>query len=225
MKSLLSVGDMKKPFGIFWMFVFTICLSGCWRRIIVEWKKDISHIRLCTYRPKKEGFCDVLGDMFMECVSHGNNGQFFTPIHVADLMACMGGNRLKPKQSVCDSCCGSGRMLLSAVKKCAEENDGGRLFCYGSDIDLICVKMTVVNLMMNSVPGEVAWMNTLTMQHWRSYHIDLQLIAGVWLPILKITEAGDTSFIRKLENAMEDNSELKRSIQSNARATQLTFDF
>ncbi|MGE9300106.1 hypothetical protein [Parabacteroides distasonis] len=38
-----------------------------------------------------EGFCDVLGDMFMECVSHGNNGQFFTPIHVADLMACMGG--------------------------------------------------------------------------------------------------------------------------------------
>ncbi len=49
--------------------------------------------------------------------------------------------------------------------------------------------------------------------------------AGVWLPILKITEAGDTSFIRKLENAMEDNSELKRSIQSNARATQLTFDF
>lgn len=172
-----------------------------------------------------EGFCDVLGDMFMECVSHGNNGQFFTPIHVADLMACMGGNRLKPKQSVCDSCCGSGRMLLSAVKKCAEENDGGRLFCYGSDIDLICVKMTVVNLMMNSVPGEVAWMNTLTMQHWRSYHLDLQLIAGVWLPILKITEAGDTSFIRKLENAMEDNSELKRSIQSNARATQLTFDF
>jgi hypothetical protein len=172
-----------------------------------------------------EGFCDVLGDMFMECVSHGNNEQFFTPIHVADLMACMGGNRLKPKQSVCDSSCGSGRMLLSAVKKCAEENDGGRLFCYGSDIDLICVKMTVVNLMMNSVPGEVAWMNTLTMQHWRSYHIDLQLIAGVWLPILKITEAGDTSFIRKLENAMEDNSELKRSIQSNARATQLTFDF
>lgn len=123
-----------------------------------------------------EGFCDVLGDMFMECVSHGNNGQFFTPIHVADLMACMGGNRLKPKQSVCDSCCGSGRMLLSAVKKCAEENDGGRLFCYGSDIDLICVKMTVVNLMMNSVPSEVTWMNTLTMQHWRSYHIDLQLM-------------------------------------------------
>ena len=73
--------------------------------------------------------------------------------------------------------------------------------------------------------GDVYKRQTLTMQHWRSYHIDLQLIAGVWLPILKITEAGDTSFVRKLENAMEDNSELKRSIQSNARATQLTFDF
>ena len=108
-------------------------------------------------------------------------------------------------------------------KKCAEENDGGRLFCYGSDIDLICVKMTVVNLMMNSVPGEVAWMNTLTMQHWRSYHIDLQLIAGVWLPILKITKAGDTSFIRKLENVMEDNSEMKTSIQSKQSVNHVIF--
>ena len=33
------------------------------------------------------------------------------------------------------------------------------------------------------------------------------------------------SFVRKLENGNGGNSELKRSIQSNARATQLTFDF
>ena len=25
--------------------VFTICLSGCWQRITVEWKKDISHLK------------------------------------------------------------------------------------------------------------------------------------------------------------------------------------
>lgn len=29
----------EEAFRDFWMFVFTICLSGCWRRIIVEWKK------------------------------------------------------------------------------------------------------------------------------------------------------------------------------------------
>lgn len=84
-----------------------------------------------------EGFCDVLGDMFMECVSHGNNGQFFTPIHVADLMACMGENRLKPKQSVCDSCCGSGRMLLSAVKNVRKRMmEEGFLLWLGHRFDL-----------------------------------------------------------------------------------------
>ena len=97
MKSLLSVGDMKKPFGIFWMF----CLYYLSVRMLVEDYRRVEK----RYKPSEmevfvqmfyrvseysEGFCDVLGDMFMECVSHGNNGQFFTPIHVADLMACMG---------------------------------------------------------------------------------------------------------------------------------------
>ena len=35
----------EEAFRDFWMFVFTICLSGCWQRITVEWKKDISHMK------------------------------------------------------------------------------------------------------------------------------------------------------------------------------------
>ena len=37
-----------------------------------------------------KGLHDVLGDLFMELVSHGKNGQFFTPQHICDFMAvCM----------------------------------------------------------------------------------------------------------------------------------------
>ena len=98
MKSLLSVGDMKKPFGIF----FDVCLyylsvgmlAEDYRRVEKERYEPCEIRRLFVqmfHRVSEysEGFCDVLGDMFMECVSHGNNGQFFTPVHVADLMACM----------------------------------------------------------------------------------------------------------------------------------------
>lgn len=35
----------EEAFRDFWMFVFTICLSGCWQKITVEWKKDISHMK------------------------------------------------------------------------------------------------------------------------------------------------------------------------------------
>ena len=53
-----------------------------------------------------EGFCDVLGDMFMECVSHGNNGQFFTPIpelltHEQQLLAGVSHHVAKEGAQVC----------------------------------------------------------------------------------------------------------------------------
>lgn len=68
-------------------------------------------------------------------------------------------DELTPEQSVCDPTCGSGTLLLAAAKTCADKNQGRRPRCFGSDIDIICVKMAVVNMLMNSIPGEIAWMN------------------------------------------------------------------
>ena len=139
-----------------------------------------------TVADHSEGFSDVLGDIFMEYISHGHNGQFFTPQHVSDLMAEVTCGCIRPGQSVYDPTCGSGRMLLSAVRSLNRKDPNGRIFCYGSDIDLTCVKMTAINMLMNSIPGEIAWMNTLTMEHWRSYRTGLMRIGNVWLPTLKI---------------------------------------
>lgn len=49
----------------------------------------------------------------------------------------------------------------------------------GSDIDLNCVKMAAVNLLMNTIPGEVAWMDALTLEYWRSYKIELVSVCVV----------------------------------------------
>lgn len=125
-----------------------------------------------------------------------------------------------------DCCCGSGRMLLSATKCYTKKNSGNRPFCYGADLSLSCVKMTTVNMLMNSIPGEIAWMNSLTLEHWRSYKIDLVLIAGMWLPSIKVLEAGQTCFLIKLKKTVENQTEeLKERLKKSVEAKQLTLVF
>lgn len=170
-------------------------------------------------------FEDILGEIYMEYVSRGQHGQYFTPVHVADMLAlCSGADSLRPEQSICDPCCGSGRMLLSSAKFCARNNNNRRPYCCGSDLDLTCVKMTVVNMMLNSIPGEIVWMDTLALEHWRSYHIDLILINGFWLPTLKITGAGETTFIQRFEKTKNNIQKVQVPTEV-VQPLQLTFDF
>lgn len=147
-----------------------------------------------------EGFKDALGDLFMEHVSHGNNGQFFTPEPLCQFMSLATGvDELKPGQSMCDPTCGSGRMLLAAAKIAAEKGNRN-IWLYGSDLDLTCCKMAALNMLVNSMQGEIAHMNTITMDHYQSWHIRKMLSKdGHWLPYFYLTGAGQTDFITRLD--------------------------
>src|SRR5690606_4923553 len=141
-----------------------------------------------------EGFVDALGDLFMECVSYGRNGQFFTPQPICDMMAhVVHSANLEDGMSVCDPACGSGRTLLSIAKL------NRRLKFFGADNDLTCVKMATLNMLVNSMEGEIAWMNTLHMEHYRSYSIKNVQYGSHFLPVLTILEKGNTSFISRLK--------------------------
>jgi type I restriction-modification system DNA methylase subunit len=64
-----------------------------------------------------EGFCDPLGELYMQAISNGHNGQYFTPTPKCDMMATMSlGESSTLGQTVCDPTCGSGRMWLAAAK-------------------------------------------------------------------------------------------------------------
>lgn len=146
-----------------------------------------------------EGFYDALGDLFMDCVSFGRNGQFFTPQPICDMMATMlYGDDLKDGRSVSDCACGSGRMLLAMAKM------NRRLKFYGADNDNICAKMAALNMLVNSMKGEIAWMNTLTMEHYRSYHINLVLTGTHYLPVLTITGKNETYMIERVKKSFEE---------------------
>ena len=102
------------------------------------------------YGEAAENYHDPLGDIFMNRISHGHNGQFFTPEHICDFMA-----RITDPQaeSIADPCCGSGRLLLAGLKVSRE--NGFEPLLYANDLSITCSKMTLLNLLINCADGEV----------------------------------------------------------------------
>ena len=123
-----------------------------------------------------EGYHDCFGDIFMDRISHGENGQFFTPETVCEFMAGV----TDPKgETIHDCCCGSGRLPLAGLKKSRE--NGREPWLYGSDIDRRCCRMTLLNFCLNSVRGEVVHMDALMLEQWAAWHIDRVMIQGKWM--------------------------------------------
>ena len=132
---------------------------------------------LKAYGELAEGYHDPLGEMFMERISHGNNGQFFTPEHICDFMAEI----TDPVgESINDPTCGSGRLLLSGLKK-ARKN-GQEPVLNGNDLSYTCARMTLLNLLINCARGDVSCGDGLMLKtkNFLFYHID-RVWVGTWV--------------------------------------------
>ncbi|WP_442267629.1 N-6 DNA methylase [Tenacibaculum sp. ZS6-P6] len=113
-------------------------------------------------------YSDILGEYFTQSITKGQNGQFFTPTHVCEMMAQMTVPNLEEEgKRILDPACGSGRMPLAAAKI----NHKNEFF--GADNDQTCAKMATLNFFLNGLKGEVAWMNSLTMEWYGSWQINM----------------------------------------------------
>lgn len=168
-----------------------------------------------------DDYFDILGDIFMEHLSFGRNGQFFTPPEICDMMAQMTylNNPIQSDKitTVMDCACGSGRTLLSAAKI-----NRNQIF-YGSDIDITCVKMAVVNLSLNSLKGEIHWMNTISMEHYGSFCIHVEPITR--LPYIITLPADKSLSVNAVKNAAQNMPDHQRKlVQSQAKQLNLFDD-
>lgn len=102
---------------------------------------------------------DPFGDLYMSLTSMGtqqSQGQFFTPVHICDLMVmCTDTGEKKTGQRIGDPTCGSGRLLLAYHVR----NLGNYLV--GEDINRTCCLMTVCNMLIHGCVGEVIWHDSL----------------------------------------------------------------
>ena len=72
---------------------------------------------------------------------------------------------------------------------------------YGADVDVNCAKMAVINLCLNGMFGEIAWMNSLTNQYFGGWQI-VPTIKGI-PRIQKITMKESYIYFNRLEDKNE----------------------
>lgn len=119
---------------------------------------------------------DLLGELYMMLeISNKNNGQFFTPYNVCELMSnitTVDKKRLTKqiKQNgyvtINDCACGAGATLISATEQCKSMfkrlNYQNHIMVVGQDIDITCVHMCYIQLALHGIAGYVIHGNTLT---------------------------------------------------------------
>lgn len=130
---------------------------------------------------KHNEWYDALGELYMSYIAgkgkKSSKGQFFSPMHICDLMTAIVGP--SEGNSVLDNACGSGRMLLSAHVK------NPRLYCCAQDIDYLCCLMTVCNFIIHGVNGEVVWGDGLDPSDYRQGWRTNELLNVIGVPCVR----------------------------------------
>lgn len=174
--------------------------------------KAFAHLQITM---KKEN-SDVLGEVYMQWnMNNKYRGQFFTPTHVASMMAHI----LNPKGKVLDPCCGSGVLLIEAIKTmdCQTINEAK---IFGQDIDLTCVKMCALNLLFFNVNGFVIWGNSLTYECNKVYQTMRSPLGGSIRELIgSDLEAFRESYSASLKRALSESSN-QRNINNTATASE-----
>lgn len=121
---------------------------------------------------------DILGDIYHSLrLNNEWNGQFFTPDHVARLMAKLS-NPVSESDSdegyvtINEPTCGSGTMVIACIWEMKKRGFDYRnkAFFVAQDIDIRCVWMAYIQLTLYQIPAVVIHSNTLTMEAWSYWY-------------------------------------------------------
>ena len=130
------------------------------------------YLRVMREQIERHEWYDAWGDLFMELTPKGGaRGQFFTPANICDLLAESTVNTAEEPTKLCgafgrrvligDPAAGSSRCLLAADARYVRDKVR-RPYLVAEDVDLMCCKMSAVNMMVHGCFGEVICHNTLT---------------------------------------------------------------
>jgi type I restriction enzyme M protein len=149
-------------------------ISKCLGLLIAEYENEV----------QSGTWTDALGHTFEEINSTSVAqalGQFFTPVHICNLMAQLVSDENGGRIS--DPSCGSGRNLIAHKFKNIEVSS--KSFYYAQDLDRRCVLMSIINLFLYGMHGVVLHQNTLSMEIYGGYYIsDPRVHVGV-IPLSK----------------------------------------
>lgn len=133
---------------------------------------------------------DLLGELFHSLnLSNSRNGQFFTPIHIAEFMAeAMLGPKCteieeKGHVTLCEPTCGSGVMVIAAANSLYKNhyNPSQNMCVLACDNDIRCAKMAYIQLSYLGIPAVVVHGDSLAMQEYTRFYTPVYMIGGwIW---------------------------------------------
>ena len=142
---------------------------------------------------------DLLGEVFHSLnLSNSRNGQFFTPMHVAEAMAKMLIGKKdkdiaeKGHLTLCEPTCGSGVMVIAAANALYENhyNPTQNLCVLACDNDIRCARMAYIQLSYLGIPAVVVHGDSLAMQEYARFYTPVYMIGGwIWREPLTIANA------------------------------------
>ena len=141
------------------------------------------------------GLVDVLGEFYSRCIS---KGRFILPQDYHDLLPGLlrvDGHVFR----VGDLNCKTGRSLLAAAKL------GRNIRLYGADADLNFVRITLLNLCLNGLLGEVAWFNARENQFYDAWLVDLDYKGK---PVIRHLPLDNSLLYQKAECGFTDSKKL-----------------
>lgn len=138
---------------------------------------------------------DVLGETYMQLgIANRDQGQFFTPYGVAQLIASMQINDApaqlltRPFLTVYEPACGAGAMVIAMTQALAAQGIEyqTKVHVTADDISAIAVHMSYVQLSLLGVPAVVNRRNSLTLEHFDTWPTPAHVLDG-WARKLELT--------------------------------------
>lgn len=152
---------------------------------------------------------DILGELFHSLnLSNSRNGQFFTPIHIARMMAKI---TLQPGEidksekgyvTICEPSCGSGVMLIAQANALYEKNysPSHHMCVLAVDNDIRCAMMAYIQLSYLGIPAVVVHGDSLLRKEYARFYTSIYILGGwLWKEQMSI-----------LDTICEDDDNLRR---------------
>lgn len=139
---------------------------------------------------------DLLGELYHSLnLSNSRNGQFFTPIHIAEFMAeAMLGPKCteieeKGYVTLCEPTCGSGVMVIAAANSLYKNhyNPSQNMCVLACDNDIRCARMAYIQLSYLGIPAVVVHGDSLAMQEYARFYTPVYMMGGwIWRELMTL---------------------------------------
>lgn len=155
---------------------------------------------------------DAFGDIYETIICSSsratNNGQFFTPAQMCNILTLMNvPDKSVTGKKVSDMCSGSGRTLLSFHAY----NPGN--FLFAEDIDRTCAMMCVCNFIIHGCVGEVVWHDSMNPEsYFGGWRVNEHLSSTGYPGVSRIEK--EQSHIIRFWNARKAEHEQSKTIEA-----------